>query len=137
MNTDTKQVLHNLVALVESLEPEQTITREDLINRLRRPVPIDDPPSEAVLHHACRHRILNAGIKIAEIILTYPEAAELAQASVKDIREAVYRKDLIHLTGRRDERDFSGVTLTSLVRWRNWSLEEIEEAVARLTEIRS
>ena len=130
MDTQTKRVLYNLVVLVESLKPEHQITRNELIERLRRQVPIDNLPSEAVLRHACRHLILNAGIKNAEQVLTYRQAAELAETTVAAIRQAAYRKDLIRLTVFRSGREWSGVTLRSLADWRKWPPERFEAAAA-------
>ena len=82
MDTQTKRAIYNLVILVESLKPEQTVTRQELIDRLRRRIPTDNLPSEAELRHAYRHLILNAGIKNAEQVVTYRQAAKLADTTV-------------------------------------------------------
>lgn len=130
MDTQTKRVLYNLVVLVQSLRREQNITREQMIDRLRRRVPADDLPSEAQLRHAYRHLILNAGIKNADQVVTHREAAALANTTVSAIRQAAYRKDLTRLTVYRHGREWSGVTLRSLAAWRKWPRERFETAAA-------
>ena len=72
MDTQTKRVLCNVVAVVESLKACQSITREEMIDRLRRRVPADDLPSEPVLGHAFRHLVLNAGIRHAYSAPDFP-----------------------------------------------------------------
>lgn len=134
MDTQTKRAIYNLVILVESLKSEQTITRQELIDRLRRRVPADNLPSEAELRHAYRHLILNAGIKNAQQVVTYRQAAKLADTTVAAIRQAVYRKNLTRLTVYRHGREWSGVTLRSLAAWRNWSLERFEAAARAVKE---
>ena len=134
MDTQTKRVIYNLVILVESLRPSQTIARQELIDRLRRRIPADNLPSEAELRHALRHLILNAGIKNAEQVVTYRQAAKLAETTVAAIRQAVYRKNLTRLTVYRHGREWSGVTLRSLAVWRNWSLERFEAAAITVRE---
>ncbi|MYA41183.1 MAG: hypothetical protein F4Z31_05470 [Gemmatimonadetes bacterium] len=130
MDTQTKRVLYNIVALVESLKTGESISREEMIERLRRRVPADDLPSEPVLRHAFRHFILNAGIRNAEQVVTYRQAARLAGTTVAAIRQAAYRKALIRLTVYRDGREWSGVTLRSLAVWRKWSSERFQAVAA-------
>ena len=78
------QALLNAALVVEKLEPGQTITREDLIERLRKPLPaIRDCPSDAVILHAYRHYVINAGVSNVHRIVTYEEAATLANKSVE------------------------------------------------------
>ena len=134
MDTQTKRVLYNLVSLVEALTPDQRITRQKLVARLRRPVPADNLPSEPVLRHAYRHLILNAGIPNAEQVVTHREAAALAETTVAAIRQAAYRKDLIRLTVFRAGREWSGVTLRSLADWRKWSQERFAAAAAAVKD---
>ena len=65
-------------------------------------------------------------------MVTYRQAAELAETTVAAIRQAAYRKDLIRLTVYRNGREWSGVTLRSLADWRKWSHERFEAAAARV-----
>lgn len=130
MDTQTKRVLYNVVALVESLKAGQSITREAMIDRLRRRVPADDLPSEPVLRHAFRHLILHAGIRDAAQVVTYRQAAQLAGTTVAAIRQAAYRKDLTRLTVYHHGRERSGVTLPSLAAWRKWTRERFEAVAA-------
>ncbi len=134
MSSETKRILYNLIVLIESLGPEHSITRKEAVERLRRPVPIEDLPSEAVIRHACRFLILSAGVKNAEQVITYRQAAELADVTEDAIQQAVYRKDVISLTVHRDRHEWSGVTLRSLAEWRKWSHERFVEAANRARE---
>ena len=128
MDTQTKRTLYNLVVLVGSLRPGQHITRAEIIDRLRRRVPVDHLPSEAELRHAYRHLILNGAIHNAEQVLTYRQAARLAGTTPAAIRQAAYRRDLVSLSVFRAGREWSGVTLRSLAEWRKWSQERFQEA---------
>ncbi len=134
MDTQTKRTLYNLVVLVGSLRPDQDITRAEIIDRLRRRVPVDHLPSEAELRHAYRHLVLNAGIDNAQQVLTYRQAARLADTTAAAIRQAAYRKDLVSLSVFRAGREWSGVTLRSLADWRKWSLERFQEAAAAVRD---
>ena len=128
MDTQTQRVLYNLVVLVGSLRPDQHITRTDIIDRLRRRVPVDHLPSEPELRHAYRHLILNAGVANGEQVVTYRQAARLADTTPAAIRQAAFRKDLVNLSVFRAGREWSGVTLRSLADWRKWSPERFQEA---------
>ncbi|MDE2804047.1 MAG: hypothetical protein OXN18_02765 [Gemmatimonadota bacterium] len=132
MNNQTKRLFYNVVTLIESLEPDERITRKALIEHLRRRVPVDIVPSEPVLRHAYRHLVLNSGIKNAGQAVTYRQAAALAKTTVSAIRQAAYRGDVIKLTVYRYGREWSGVTLRSLAEWRGWSQERFKAAARRV-----
>ena len=133
MDNQTKRLSCNVVTLMKSLEPDKRTTRKALIEHLRRLVPEEIVPSEPVLRHAYRHLVLNNGIKNAEQVVTYRQAAELARTTVPAIRQAVDRKDITRLTVYRYGREWSAVTLRSLAEWRRWSQERFEVA-ARMVE---
>ena len=139
MEAETRQMMFNSVKLVTSLKPGETITREDLIDALREPLP-DDVQSEATLRHAFRHYILRGGIKNADAIVTYEEAAKLAKSTVDALRAAAYRGKLIKLgimTVQWDGRHRRGITLRSLAEYKRWSLAKFEAAAHQVEKWRA
>ncbi len=132
-----RQALRNAALLVASLEPGETITREWLIEELRRPVPpASARESDAVIRHSYRHYVLNAGVSNATQIVSYSEAAALTGKSVEAIRQAAYRGSLKKMTEYRDGRERSGVVLQSLADWCNWPVEHFEESARLAAEWR-
>ncbi|MDE0335626.1 MAG: hypothetical protein OXI64_11750 [Defluviicoccus sp.] len=131
MDKLTKRALWNAVSVVEKLEPGQSISREDLVDALRRPLP-DITPGDAVIHHAYRHHILRAGVRNAEDVVTYEQAAALAGTTVEAIRQAAYRGRLVKLGVYRHGREWSGVTLRSIAEWRRWTDAEFKAAAAKV-----
>ena len=133
-----RQALLNAVNVVEKLEPGQSITREDLIEGLRRPLPVGSGcPSDAVILHAYRLHVINAGVSNAYRIVTYEEAATLANKSVEAIRQAAYRKPLMKSTEYLNGKERTGVFLRSLADWCDWSPEQFQEADRRLRSMRA
>ena len=132
-----RQALLNAARVVERLEPNQTITREDLIEELRKPLPAGRGyPSDAVILHAYRHYITNAGVKNVPRIVTYEEAAILANKSVEAIRQAAYRGTLMKSIEYWDGRERRGVFLSSLSAWCKWTSQEYQEADSGLRSMR-
>ena len=131
MDKLTRQALWNAAALVAGLEPGQSITREELIEALRRPLP-DDVPSDPHIYHAHRFHVLKAGIKHAATVVTYEQAAELADTTVEAVRQAAYRGRLDKISVYRHGRERVGVTLQSLADWQRWSPDQIEEVARRV-----
>ena len=128
LNPLERQALRNAAALVASLDPGKTISREQLIEGLRRPVPpADECESDAAIRHAYRHLVINAGVENAERVVTYAEAGALTGKSVEAIRQAAYRGALVKLTEHRDGRERAGVTLRSLADWLRWTPAQFEE----------
>ena len=128
MDRLARQALHNISRLVASLGPNETIDRETLIERLRAPLP-DVPESEATLRHAYRHYVLKGGVRNAQLVVTYAEAAELADKSVEAVRQAAHRGRLLTTTEYILGRERKGVYLDSLRDWLGWSHDDFEEAV--------
>ena len=132
-----RHALLNAALVVEKLHPDQTITREDLIEELRKPLPAaSECPSDAVILHAYRHYVINAGVKNVHRIVTYEEAATLANKSVEAIRQATYRGTLMKSTEYWDGRERTGVFLNSLSEWCRWTSQEYREADSRLRSMR-
>ena len=132
-----RQALLNAARVVEKLKPKQTITREDLIEELRKALPAGSGrPSDAVILHAYRHYVTNAGVKNVHRIVTYEEAAILANKSVEAIRQAAYRGTLRTSTEYWDGRERPGVFLNSLSAWCKWTSQKYQEADCRLRSMR-
>ena len=137
MNPLERQALLNTALVIEKLNPGQTITREDLIDELRKPLPpASGCPSDAVILHAYRHFVTNGGVKNVHQIVTYEEAAALANKSVEAIRQAAYRRTLMKSTEYRNGREGTGVFLYSLSDWCKWTSREYKEAASRLRLMR-
>ncbi len=137
MDRLTRQALRNAALVVAKLEPDQTITREDLIDELRKALPAArDCPSDAQILHAYRHYVMNAGVKSVHRIVTYEEAAALADKSVGAIRQAAYRGTLMKSTEYWNGREHTGVYLTSLSDWCKWTSQEYQEADDRHKSMR-
>ena len=123
--------------MIERLEPNDTITREHLIDELRKPLPpVSGCPSDAVILHAYRHYVTNAGVKNVLRIVTYEEAATLADKSVEAIRQAAYRGTIMKSTEYWNGRERTGVFLKSLSDWCKWTHQEYQEAESRLESMR-
>ncbi len=132
-----RQALLNAALVVDKLKPGDTITREDLIEELRKPLPRASAcPSDSVILHAYRHHVLNAGVENVHRIVTYEEAATLASKSVEAIRQAAYRGTLLKSTEYRNGRERTGVFLNSLSDWCRWTSQEYQEADSRLRSMR-
>ena len=86
--------------------------------------------------HAYRLYVINAGVQNVYRIVTYEEAATLANKSVEAIRQAAYRGTLMKSTEYLNGRERAGVRLKSLANWCKWTAEEYREADSRLREIR-
>ena len=137
MDSLKRQALMNAFTVVEKLKPGQPITRENLIEALRKPLPaVRECPSDAVILHAYRHYVINAGVCNVHRIVTYEEAATLANKSVEAIRQAAYRGTLMKSTEYRDGRERVGVFLNSLEKWCGWTSQEYQEADRQLKSIR-
>ena len=132
-----RQAILNAAQVVAKLEPDQTINREDLIDELRKPLPpARGCPSDAVILHAYRYYVINAGVKNVYRIVTYEEAAMLANKSVEAIRQAAYRGTIMKSTEYWNGRERTGVFLKSLSDWCKWTSQEYQEADSRLGSIR-
>ena len=132
-----QQALLNAALVVEKLKPGETITREDLIEGLRKPLPpASECPSDAVILHAYRHYVINAGVSNVHRIVTYEEAATLANKSVEAIRQAAYRRTLMKSTEYWNGRERTGVFLNSLSAWCKWTPQEYQQADGLLRSMR-
>ena len=132
-----RSALLNAVYVIEGLEPGQSITREDLIEELRRPLPVGSGcPSDAEILHAYRHCVENVGVLRVYRTATYEEAATLTKKSVEAIRQAAYRQKLVKSTEYLNGKVRTGVYLKSLADWCGWTAEEYQEADSRLKSMR-
>ncbi len=136
MEKQTKRALWNAAQTIASLKEGESITREGLIERLARPLPMPTP-SEAVIRHAYRHYVIFGGIRNAAKVVPYEKAAVLAGTSVGAIRQAAYRGDLVKLTVLWNGRRRTGVTLQSLSDWRRWPQRRFEEADREVADLMS
>ena len=137
MDSLKRQALLNAALVINKLRPGQTITREELIDGLRKPLPpTSECPSDAELLHAYRHYVINAGVTNVHRIVTYEEAATLSNKSIEAIRQAAYRGTIMKSTEYWNGRERTGVFLKSLSDWCKWTSEEYREADSRLRAIR-
>ena len=125
MNTPEEDFLRlawNAASAIASLKPGESISREDLIDALRRPLPDPDlRPSEAIIRQSYRYYVLRAALDGADMVVTYPEAARLTGKTETAIRQAAYRgHPLVRLSTRFMGRERKGVTLLSLAAWMRW-----------------
>ena len=86
--------------------------------------------------HAYRHYVTNAGVKNVPRLVTYVEAAILANKSVEAIRQPAYSGTLMKSTEYWDGRERTGVFLNSLTAWCKWTSQEYQEAGSRLSLMR-
>ena len=138
MDREKRRAMLNAVRLVLSLEPGETITREGAIDMLRKPLP-DVEENEATLRQAYRHYVLQGGIQNANAVITYEEAAKLANTTVDALRAAAYRGQLVKLGTMNVESDGRmrrGITLVSLAGFKGWPLEKLQEAARQVAEWR-
>lgn len=135
MDRLTRQALWNAACVVAGLKPGDAISLEDLIDGLRRPLP-DTPPSDAEIYHAHRFHVLHGGIKNAETVVTYEEAANLAETTGAAIRQAASRGRVVKLGVFWNGRERSGITLRSLSEWRRWPLDKFNEAARQVAKWR-
>ncbi len=133
MDKQTKRALWNAAQAIASLRPNESVTREELIESLRRPLP-EATPSEAVIRHAYRHYVIFGGIRNAEEVVPYGLAAILAGSTIEAVRQAAYRGDLVKLTVFWHGKTRTGVTLASLRDWRRWSHERFLAASRQVAE---
>ena len=136
MDRRTKRALWNAAQTIASLKRGESITREELIERLRRPLP-ESTPSEAVVRNGYRHYVICGGIRNAARVVPYGLAAHLARTTVEAVRQAAYRGDLVKLTVLWNGRERVGVTLESLAAWRRWPQKRFEDAVREMTDSRT
>ena len=133
-----RQSLLNAARVVEKLNPRETISREELIEELRKPLPaVRECPSDTVILHAYRHYVINAGVANVHRIVNYGEASTLANKSVEAIRQAAYRGTIMKSTEYWNGRARTGVYLTSLAEWCGWTSQEYQEADTRLKAMRN
>ena len=129
------QALRNAFRVVERLKRGETISREALIDALREPLPpAPGLESEAVILHAYRYYVINRGVKSANQVVTYEEAAVLSGKSVEAIRQAAYRGTLVKMTEYRDGRTRAGVVAKSLSDWCGWTSQKFEDAMSKVNE---
>ena len=138
MNSLERQAMRNANILVTSLKnDDDTITRAELLNILRRPLPPRrECGSDAIIRHAYRLNVLNAGVQRAHQIVTYDEAATLAGKSVEAIRQAAYRKAISKSTEYWNGGERTGVFFKSLADWCKWSAQQSKEAETLLQSMR-
>lgn len=137
MDNMTRQAYRNAATVVASLKEGESITREELVDQLRAPLPsIDARSTDASILHAYRHYILNAGVSQPYDVVTYEEAADLAGKSVQAIRQAAFRGVLMKTTQFWGGRNRTGVYLNSLADWCRWSGAEFRAAERELGEMR-
>ena len=137
MDALKRQALLNAAMVVARLEPDQSITREALIDELRKPLPpTSGCPSDSEILHTYRHYVINAGVKNVHRIVTYEEAATLANKSVEAIRQAAYRGTIMKSTEYWNGRERTGVFLKSLSGWCKWTSQEYQEADTLLGSMR-
>lgn len=137
MDNMTRQAFWNAALVIASMNEGESITREELIDRLRAPLPsIDARPNDASILHAYRHYIQNAGVSQPYDVVTYVEAADLAGKSVQAIRQAAFRGAVMKTTQYWGGRHRTGVYLNSLAEWCRWSGAEFRAAERELGEMR-
>ena len=130
MDKVTRLALLNIATLASELEPGATISSERFFEIMARTP--DVLPSDAVIRHAYRHFVVNRGIPNAERIVSYRQAAELADTSIAAIRQAAYRRRVTPLTEYFNGLERRGVTLRSLGKWRGWTQAKFQESVRLL-----
>ena len=138
MNKELRLAMLNAVKLVTRLEPRENISREDLIDALRQPLP-DVDENEATLRHAYRHYILRGGIDNADAVITYEEAARFSGSTVDALRAAAYRGQLVKLgtmNVESDGRHRRGITLRSLAEFKGWTFTKFETAAREVAKWR-
>ena len=112
------------------------ISREKLIEVLRKPVPAVGRPSDAEILHAYRHYVINAAVQSANTVISYEEASALCGKSVEAVRQAAYRGVVEKLTEYWDGRERAGVVFRSLADWCRWTPQDFTEAQQSLNEMR-
>ena len=138
MDQELRRAMRNAVVLAESLRGRSTISPQEVIDALRAPLP-DVEENEATLRHSYRHYVLSGGIDNADAVVTYEEAAELAESTVDALRSAAYRGQLVKLGTMNvegDGRERQGITLRSLAEFKRWPLEKFESAAAQVAKWR-
>lgn len=134
MDRRTKCALWNAAQTIASLKRGESITREELIERLSRPLP-ESTPSEAAIRNKYRHYVIYGRTRNAARVVPYGLAAQLAHTTVEAVRQAAYRGDLVKLTVLWNGRERVGVTLGSLGAWRRWPEKRFEDAVREVTDL--
>ena len=138
MDPELRRAMRNAASLVARLRPGETISREELIDALRAPL-TDVEESPATLRHYYRHHILSAGLKNADAVVTYEEAAKLSGSTIDGLRSAAYRGQLVKLGTMNvegDGRDRIGITLSSLAAFKRWPFQKFQEAAAEVARWR-
>ena len=132
-----RQALRNAYHLVAELKEGQTITRNDIVQALRKPLPpAGERESDAEIRHGYRHYIINAEVKRAMRVVTYAEAAALSGKSTQAIRQAAYRGAILRTTEYRDGWERTGVYLRSLADWCQWTPQQFQKCGRRLDAMR-
>ena len=139
MECRERQAIRNAYRVIERLEPGETISREDLIEALREPLP---PPGiveyDAAIFEGYRYFVERAAVNDAPVILTYREAARASGKSEAAIKQAVYRGTLRATTLRKNGNPVrSGVYFHAFANWCKWSTEQRQIAADEVNALRS
>ena len=138
MNNDARKALWNSAELAANLKPGQSITREELICTLQRPLPKLESgqfyPSDQDIAHNFRLYVLENGIDCPNVTVTYSEAARLADTTEEAIRQAVARGRLMQRHVFRHGRMRIGVTLNSLANYKDWGDDTFEAAAEQVVK---
>ena len=149
MNFLERQAMWNSATLVAKLKPGESITREDLIDALRRPLPVlgiydrpsddrpsDDMPSDREIFHAFQYYVIQDGIKNTEELLTYKEAARISETSADALRQAARRGRLIRQYFYRYGYKRAGIPLKSLAEYKGWDHDQFQAAAEQVAKWR-
>lgn len=138
MNNVARQALWNSAMLAASLKPGQSITREELIDTLRQPLPKvwneGYYPSDQDIIHNFRLYVIRAGIDFSEDVVTYSEAARLSDSTEEAIRQAAARGRLNRRNVFQYGRMRIGVTLDSLAEYKGWDHEMFKAAAEQVAK---
>ena len=138
MNNTERQALWNTTRLVTSLEPGQSITREELLSTLQEPLPRFEngqfyPPDEDLIHSFVFY-VLRGGIDYEYGIVTYSEAARLGDTTEEAVRQAASRGRLMQRHVFRYGRVRTGVTLNSFAEYKGWDHDTLKAATEQVAE---
>ncbi len=132
-----RQALRNAYRLVDGIAPGASLTREQILAELRRPLPpVRERESDAVILHSYRQSVSNAGIA-AGALVTYAEAQILTGKTYGALTSAAYQKRIVSMDENRDGKIRRAVTLASLADWLKWTPEQRAEAVDRLKQLQA
>ena len=136
MDPALRRAMRNAARLAARLKSGEETTPKEAIDILRAP---DFPEDEATVRHSYRHYVIRGGIENANAVITYTEAAHLADTTVDALRSAAYRGKLIMLgtlNVEGDGRRRRGITLRSLAEFKRWPLARFEEAARQVAKWR-